>query len=72
MEDFNLIGKPAYVPVTLIRDGEVLLGELKDLGFDEDWLKMQLLAHNVSDYKDVFLAEWLEGDGIFVQKIQND
>lgn len=70
LEDFNLIGKPAYVPVTLIRDGEVLLDELKDIGLDEEWLRLQLLSHNVSDYKDVFLAEWLEGDGIFVQKIE--
>ncbi len=69
LEDFNLIGKPAYVPVTLIRDGEVLWDELKDIGYDEEWLKLQLLAHDVSDYKEVFLAEWLEGDGIFVQKI---
>lgn len=71
LEDFNLIGKPAYVPVTLIRDGKVLWDELKDIGLDEEWLKIQLSAHDVSDYKDVFLAEWLEGDGIFVQKIEN-
>ncbi|MGM0878981.1 MAG: DUF421 domain-containing protein [Bacillota bacterium] len=67
LEDFNLLGKPVYVPVTLIRDGEVLWDEIKDLGFDEPWLKMQLLSQSVSDYKDVFIAEWLEGDGIFVQ-----
>lgn len=71
LEDFNLPGKPAYVPVTLIRDGQVLWDELKDLGHDESWLKLQLLAHNVSDYKDVFLAEWLENDGIFVQTIHH-
>ncbi|KAB7709257.1 DUF421 domain-containing protein [Bacillus aerolatus] len=67
LEDFKLLGKPVYVPVTLIRDGEVLWDEIKDLGFDESWLKMQLLTQSISDYKDVFIAEWLEGDGIFVQ-----
>ncbi|SDN34461.1 DUF421 domain-containing protein [Bacillus sp. OK048] len=67
LEDFNLQGKPAYVPVTLIRDGKVLWDEIKDLGFDESWLKKQLQMQNVSNYKHVFLAEWLEGDGIFVQ-----
>lgn len=71
LEDFNLIGKPAYVPVTLIRDGVVLWDELKEIGFNEEWLKLQLLAHDVSDYKEVFLAEWLEGDGIFVQKMES-
>ncbi|MDQ0220227.1 DUF421 domain-containing protein [Peribacillus cavernae] len=67
LEDFKLLGKPVYVPVTLIRDGVVLWDEVKDLGFDESWLKMQLLTQSVSDYKAVFIAEWLEGDGIFVQ-----
>ncbi len=44
LEDFNIVGKPAYVPVTIIRDGKVLWDEIRDLGFDESWLKMQLLA----------------------------
>lgn len=69
LEDFNLPGKPAHVAVTLIRDGKVLWNEVKDLGFDESWLKTQLHSKRVSDYKDVFLAEWLEGDGLFVQTI---
>lgn len=67
LEDFNIVGKPAHTPVTLIRDGEVLWDEIKDLGFDESWLKTQLLSQGVSNYKDIFIAEWLDGDGIFVQ-----
>ncbi|MBO1513663.1 YetF domain-containing protein [Metabacillus bambusae] len=70
LEDFNLLAKPVYAPVTLIRDGQVLWDEIKDLGFDESWLKMQLLSQSISDYKDIFIAEWLEGDGIFVQTYQ--
>ncbi|MCC3355687.1 DUF421 domain-containing protein [Bacillus sp. REN16] len=66
-EDFNLPEKPVFVPVTVIRDGKVLWDEIKDLGFNESWLMNQLHSQSVSDYKDVFLAEWLEGDGIFVQ-----
>lgn len=69
LEDFKLSGKQVYVPVTLIRDGEILWDEVKDLGFDESWLKKQLVLHNVSDYKDVFIAEWLNEDGLFVQLI---
>ncbi|WP_397536336.1 DUF421 domain-containing protein [Rummeliibacillus pycnus] len=68
IEDFNLPEKPVYVPVTLISDGKVLKNELKNIGFDETWLKKQLAMHNISKYTDVFLAEWLEGDGIFIQK----
>lgn len=67
LKDFKLIGKPVYVPVTLIRDGQVLWDELKDLGLNEQWLKAQLISKNVKHYQDVYLAEWLEGDGIFVQ-----
>ncbi|MGG3737316.1 YetF domain-containing protein [Aeribacillus pallidus] len=65
--DFNMSIKPVYVPVTLIRDGKVLWDELNDLGFNESWLKTQLKSQGISDYKDVFLAEWLEDDGLFVQ-----
>lgn len=71
LEDLNLKGKPAYVPVTLIRDGKVLWDEIRDLEFDESWLKMQLQSHSISDYKEVFIAEWLEEDGIFVQTYHN-
>ncbi|MBY0030599.1 DUF421 domain-containing protein [Priestia aryabhattai] len=69
-EDFNMSVKPVYVPVTLIRDGEVLWDEVKDLGFDEDWLRAQLSSQRISEYKAIFLAEWLEGDGFFVQTYQ--
>jgi len=67
LEDLKIPGKPIHVPVTLIRDGKVLWDEVKDLGFDESWLKKQLSSQHVSDYRDVLIAEWLVGDGIFVQ-----
>jgi len=66
-EDFNMSVKPVYVPVTLIRDGEVLWDEVKDLGFNEEWLKPQLSSQRITEYKSIFLAEWLEDDGLFVQ-----
>lgn len=66
-EDFNLPITPIYVPVTLIRDGKVLWDELNDLGFDESWLKTQLETQEIFEYHSVFLAEWLENDGLFIQ-----
>jgi uncharacterized membrane protein YcaP (DUF421 family) len=66
-EDFNMPSKVVSVPVTIIRDGKVLWDEIIDLGFDESWLKSQLNTYNIFDYKDVFIAEWLQGDGLFVQ-----
>jgi uncharacterized membrane protein YcaP (DUF421 family) len=59
--------KSVYVPVTLIRDGKVLWDELIDLGFNESWFKKQLKSQGISDYKDIFVAEWLEDDGLFIQ-----
>lgn len=70
-EDFNLPSKVVSVPVTLIRDGEVLWDEMNDLGFNESWLMSQLKTQNITDYKDVFIAEWLEGDGLYVQTFKN-
>ncbi|RBP86892.1 uncharacterized membrane protein YcaP (DUF421 family) [Cytobacillus firmus] len=70
-EDFNMTSKVVSVPVTLIRDGKVLWDEIIDLGFNEFWLKSQLNTQNIADYKDVFIAEWLEGDGLFVQPFEN-
>ncbi|MFD1927242.1 DUF421 domain-containing protein [Sporosarcina siberiensis] len=70
-EDFNMPSKVSYVPATLIRDGEVLWDEIIDLGFNETWLKSQLNAQNITDYQDVFIAEWLQGDGLFVQTFKN-
>jgi uncharacterized membrane protein YcaP (DUF421 family) len=68
-EDFNIPSKAVYVPVTVIRDGEVLWDEINDLGFTDSWLTEQLKSHGVTDHKQVFLAEWLNGDGLFVQLI---
>ncbi|KAA6451090.1 DUF421 domain-containing protein [Bacillus swezeyi] len=67
-EDFNMPLQPVHVPVTLIRDGKVLWDELNELGFTEAWLKSQIKSQGVSpDYHNIFLAEWLEGDGLLVQ-----
>lgn len=41
-EDFNLPRTSVHVPVTIIRDGEVLQDELNNLGRDEQWIKFEL------------------------------
>jgi uncharacterized membrane protein YcaP (DUF421 family) len=46
-----------------------LWDEINDLGFTDSWLTEQLKSHGVTDHKQVFLAEWLNGDGLFVQLI---
>ncbi|MCY8235077.1 DUF421 domain-containing protein [Priestia endophytica] len=66
--DLNLLSKPANLPVTLIIDGEVVYDNLKEAGFDEEWLKGQLAAKNVFDYKEVLFAEWREGKPFYIRK----
>ncbi|EZP76818.1 hypothetical protein H839_09488 [Parageobacillus genomosp. 1] len=66
-EDFQLPPQPVYVPITLIRDGKLLADELRELGKDEEWLRRELRAYGVTSYQEVLIAEWLEGDGLFVQ-----
>lgn len=69
-EDMQLPPKTVYVPVTLIRDGELLHDELVEIGKCSDWLKNELKNQGVDKFHDVFLAEWLEGEGLFVQTIK--
>ncbi|ADI26879.1 DUF421 domain-containing protein [Geobacillus sp. C56-T3] len=69
-EDFQLPPHPVYVPVTLIRDGQLLADELAELGKTEQWLAAKLQKQGIASPKDVLIAEWLEGDGLFVQTYQ--
>ncbi len=68
-EDLKLPPQNVHVPVTVIRDGELLHDELAEIGQTKEWLMDQLYSQGVSDYRNVFVGEWLEGDGLFVQTI---
>ncbi len=56
------------LPVAIIQDGQVVPGNLEEAGVDEPWLKKQLSAQNIDDYKDVLYAEWNEGQPLIVNK----
>ncbi|GGE30283.1 DUF421 domain-containing protein [Marinithermofilum abyssi] len=64
--DLNLPPQPVYLPVTLVIDGEILLDNLREIGWTEERLQSELQAHGVGKTEEVFLAEWLEGDGLHV------
>ncbi|SFL71738.1 Uncharacterized membrane protein YcaP, DUF421 family [Gracilibacillus orientalis] len=66
LKDFNMPPHPVYLPITLIKDGEIIKEHLKEIKKDDQWLKNQLLSHNISKTEDVLFAEWLENDGLFV------
>ncbi|WP_241657698.1 YetF domain-containing protein [Anaerobacillus alkaliphilus] len=65
-KDFNFKPQPVYMPISLISDGEVLWDNLKQAGFDEAWLLSQLNAKGIVKPDQVFFAEWLEGDSLYV------
>lgn len=69
-DDLNLNQKEVNIPITLITDGSVLNENLTDAGFNFDWLEKQLQQQKITDTKDVFYAEWLEGEGLFIQTFQ--
>ena len=66
LQDFNLPNQPVYLPITLIRDGELIQENLQEIDKDIHWLKNQLQANGVNLIENVLLAEWLKNDGLYV------
>lgn len=69
-EDLNLPSKTVSLPITLILDGEVIYNNLKEYGLNDQWLKEQLAAQNINDYKSVLFAEWQPNQPIYVLKYE--
>lgn len=67
-QDLNVISQPSTLPYTFIIDGEVVWENVKEAGFDEKWLKEQLLAHSAETFEEIFYAEWHQHEGLHVQK----
>jgi uncharacterized membrane protein YcaP (DUF421 family) len=68
--DLNLTPKPTNLPITLIIDGEIVFDNLKEVGFDEHWLKDQLAMQSIINIKDVLYAEWRENNPLFVVRYE--
>ncbi|WP_078548006.1 DUF421 domain-containing protein [Litchfieldia alkalitelluris] len=67
-KDTNIKGPLICLPITLISDGEVIWENLKSIGYNEDWLKGHIQSLGITSYKDIFYAEWKEGEGFYAQK----
>ncbi len=66
--DLSLQVSPISLSIILISDGEVIWENLRECGFDEAWLKSNILEYGVDKYEDILIAEWTEEDGFFAQK----
>ncbi|GAE37278.1 DUF421 domain-containing protein [Halalkalibacter akibai] len=65
-QDINAAPKPVFLPTTVISDGEILYDNLAEAGYSEDWLRSELNNLGIVNVKQVFYAEWLEGDSLFI------
>jgi len=70
-EDFQL--KPEQEPLfaEIIMDGRIMEKNLKHMGFDLNWLSIQLKQHKISSAEDVFLAVCDKNQNIFFYKKEN-
>ncbi|WP_445487896.1 YetF domain-containing protein [Niallia sp. 03133] len=69
IEDLSLKQKAVYMPISLITDGHVDKDNLKQTGFDENWLLKQLIKRNITRFEDVLYADWKEDEGFFCLKM---
>ncbi len=66
-QDNDYPKKPVYLAVTLISDGEVLWENLAELGYSRTWFANEINKYDLT-FDKVLYAEWLEGDGLFLQE----
>lgn len=55
-KDLNIQTLGGGLPSLLINDGKVAHDNLKELGYDEEWLKNELLKKGITNIKDVYAA----------------
>ena len=55
-KDLNIHTLGGGLPTLLINDGKVVIENLKELGYDEKWLKNQLLKKGITNINDVYAA----------------
>lgn len=70
VRDFQLPPRTVCLTLPLILDGEVDYRNLEKSGQDEQWLKNQLSMQNISNYRDVFYAEWQKNQPLFAMKYE--
>ncbi|MDQ0268700.1 YetF domain-containing protein [Cytobacillus purgationiresistens] len=67
IEDLQLKYPKIILPVNLILDGEILIDNLRSIGWDEPYLFSELEKKGISNKEDVLYADWKKGEGLHVQ-----
>ncbi|MBM6616299.1 YetF domain-containing protein [Bacillus suaedaesalsae] len=68
VQDLGLQQKKVFLPISLINDGVIDYDNLKTSGYDEQWLRDQLIENGINRAEDVLFADWIEEEGFFYQK----
>lgn len=68
IQDLSLPETPVYLTYPLISDGVVDEDNLKEAGFDRNWLMKKLREKHIASPEEVIYAEWNEALGFHVQK----
>lgn len=66
--DMKIKAEDPSLPINLIIDGQIVIENLKEAGFDEQWLKRELEKQKVHHFEDVLFAEWMENEPLYVLK----
>ncbi|WP_235988801.1 DUF421 domain-containing protein [Aquibacillus kalidii] len=66
-QDLKLKEEKVVMPLALINDGEIINDNLQEINRDWQWLDNELKKQKVSSHKDVFYAEYKEGEALYVQ-----
>jgi len=67
--DLNLSIQSISLPVTLISDGVLIKQNFTLIDKEPEWLENELEKRNISSIRDIMIAEWRQGDGLFIQTI---
>lgn len=65
-DDLNIVPQKESLFSNIIIDGKILWGNIKRLGFNEQWLETKLKQNKIKDIKDVFLCTADRNGELFV------
>ncbi|WFT76198.1 DUF421 domain-containing protein [Halobacillus naozhouensis] len=65
-KDLNLPLSTVSLSSIFISDGEVIWDNLKEAGFDKQWLQNELRNQNISSVDQVLMAEYTPGEELFI------
>lgn len=70
-EDFDLRPYKEHLSITFISDGKVDWGNLKEAGFNDEWLYKVLKEHRIDHPEEVLILEWKEDEGVFLHPMDH-